>query len=166
MQIAAGLKQKGAVYASDVRAYKLDEVKKRAKRAQFDNVRTLEWNGEKLPKFPREIAIRAGFDTVLVDAPCSSSGTWRRNPDAKIKVTAEGLQSVSQLQLAILNQVCTAVKKGGTLVYSTCTWLRCENEDVVAKFLLAHPEFSLVSQECFGSPWHDSDTMFAAVLKK
>lgn len=166
LQIASFLKNKGVVYASDIREYKLEEVKKRAKRAGFFNIRCLTWDGENLPQFQKEVQIKGGFDWVLVDAPCSSSGTWRRNPDAKYRINMENIEILKQLQLKILTSAKKAVVAGGFLVYSTCSWIVAENEGVVQQFLKQNPEFSFVEQNLLGSPFHNADTMFAAVLKK
>jgi 16S rRNA (cytosine967-C5)-methyltransferase len=164
MQLAARQANKGVLYASDVREFKLEEVKKRARRAGFFNIRCLAWQGADLPAFPKEIEKRGGFDWVLVDAPCSSSGTWRRNPDAKFRSTQKCLESLCALQLRILTSAAKAVRKGGHLVYSTCSWIPLENEAIAALFLSENRAFRLVSQELLGAPDADADTMFAAVF--
>jgi 16S rRNA (cytosine967-C5)-methyltransferase len=166
LQIASMLDNKGVIYASDIREYKLEEVKKRAKRAGFFNIRCLTWQGTELPAFQKEILNKGGFDWVLVDAPCSSTGTWRRNPDAKYKIDKMNLENLTQLQLSILTSASQAVISGGHLVYSTCSWLVNENENIVSKFLAQNPHFTLQQQNLLGSPKENSDTMFAAVLKK
>ena len=157
LQIASILKNKGVVYASDIRAYKLVELKKRADKAGFTNVQLLPWDGEKAQK---------DFDWVLVDAPCSSTGTWRRNPDAKYRVQATDIERYAALQLSILQKVCAAVRSGGHLVYATCSWTYEENEGIVRAFLEGNKDFSLLKQSLFGAPQENSDTMFAAVLQK
>ena len=166
MQIAAQLRNKGVIYASDIREFKLEEVKKRAKRAQFFNVRCLPWKGETLPPFQNEIQIKGGFDWVLVDAPCSSSGTWRRNPDAKYRIQCESISELNILQLQILSKASEAVVPGGRLVYSTCSWICEENEWLVESFLKAYPQFKLLQQNLLGSPKENADTMFRAVMEK
>jgi 16S rRNA (cytosine967-C5)-methyltransferase len=83
------------------------------------------------------------FDVVLVDAPCSGLGTLRRNPGMKWLVTEETIDEVSQKQLHILQACSELVKPGGIVGYATCTLFREENEDVVHKFLAAHPDFSV-----------------------
>lgn len=167
LQIAARLKNKGAVYASDVREYKLEEVKKRVRRAGFFNIRTLPWDGlHALPEFSKEVLNRGGFDWVLVDAPCTSTGTWRRNPDAKFRVEQRNIDNLIDLQLRLLSGASRAVRTRGRLVYSTCSWIVDENEGLVRAFLAAHPQFTLVSMALHGSPSEDSDTMFAAVFEK
>jgi 16S rRNA (cytosine967-C5)-methyltransferase len=166
LQIAASLAGRGAVYASDVRAYKLEEVKKRARRAGFHNVRCLPWDGAVLPPFEREIAKRGGFDVVLVDAPCSATGTWRRNPDAKLRVSPESLAELAALQFEILKKTAAAVRPGGALVYATCSWIVAEDEEIVLRFLQAESSFKLERMELMGSPARDSDTLFAARLRR
>jgi 16S rRNA (cytosine967-C5)-methyltransferase len=164
MQIAARARNKGVIYASDVREYKLDEVKKRARRAGFFNIRCVPWQGESLPVFPKEIARRAGFDWVLVDAPCSSSGTWRRNPDAKYRTLPQNITNLGTLQLQLLTRASEAVRPGGRLVYSTCSWLVDENESIAERFLASCPDFRLVSNALLGAPDQDADTMFAVTF--
>jgi 16S rRNA (cytosine967-C5)-methyltransferase len=164
LQIAARLRNRGAVYASDVREFKLEEVKRRARKAEFFNVRCQPWNGLDLPEFPREVQKRGGFDWVLVDAPCTSSGTWRRNPDAKYRVDEEAVSDVVALQISILANAAKAVAPGGRLVYSTCSWFVDEDEALVARFLSENPLFKCVFMSLHGAPEVDSDTLFSAVM--
>jgi 16S rRNA (cytosine967-C5)-methyltransferase len=155
---------RGAVYASDIRDYKLDILRKRVQKAQLHNIRTLVWEGKELPEFSKEIQKRGGFHWVLVDAPCSATGTWRRNPEAKFRFRPEELSGLVKLQLQLINYASVAVMPGGRLVYATCSWFIAENEGAVQQFLQNNPAFQLESQELLGNPYHNSDTMFAAVL--
>ena len=82
-------------------------------------------------------------DRVLVDAPCTGSGTLRRKPDARYRFTAALLAEHVARQQVLLTRFAQLVKPGGQLVYGTCSVLREENEEVVERFLAAHPEFSL-----------------------
>jgi 16S rRNA (cytosine967-C5)-methyltransferase len=166
IQIGALLSGKGAVYASDVRQYKLDETRTRARKAHLSNVRFIEWDGSSLPRFPKEIESRGGFHRVLVDAPCSASGTMRRNPDVKMRITPESVDELAELQLSILNRISGAVRDGGLLVYATCSCLPSENEDVVRAFSGENPSYELISMTLHGCPVIDSDTTFTAVLRK
>lgn len=166
LQIAARMKNRGVIYASDIRAYKLKELRRRVSRAQFDNVRTVAWDGKTLPLFPLEITKRAGFDWVLVDASCTSTGTWRRNPDAKFRVTPPFVEELTRLQTQLLGNAARAVRCGGHLVYSTCSWLVAEDEAIVAQFLATHPNFQLIKQQLYGNPFDDADAMFSAVLTR
>lgn len=164
LAIAALMNNKGVVVATDLHAYKLDEVKRRAKRAQLFNVRTFPWAGDAPLRLPKEVAQQQGFDWVLVDAPCSSTGTWRRNPDARWRFSAEDTAELLVLQQQILDNAAPAVRLGGHLVYATCSWQVCENEAQVEAFLTRNPGFELVSQTLLGAPQMNSDTMFAAVV--
>jgi len=166
MQIAAALDNRGALYSSDVDVVKLATLRQRARRAQFSNVRTLPWDGQALPEFAIEVTRQGGFDWVLVDAPCSASGTWRRNPDARVRCDADGISGLQQRQLQLLGSAAGAVRPGGHLVYATCSWLVDEDEDVVELFLSSHPDFEPVADGVHGWPAVDGDTFFTAVLKK
>jgi len=166
LAIASRMNNKGALIATDLHEYKLDELKRRTKRAQFHTVRHFVWEGDAPLRLPKEIAQQQGFDWVLVDAPCSSSGTWRRNPDARWRLSVEDTAELIELQRQILTQAAVGVRAGGHLVYASCSWQLSENEEQVAWFLQEHPEFSLHSQRILGAPLEDADTMFVAVLKK
>lgn len=162
IQVAALMQGRGAVYASDIRPRILEEVSRRAKKADLHNVRTFAWQGELPPPLPREAEKRGGFDAVLVDAPCSASGTWRRNPDARNRYTKPG--ELPSLQRRLLATAAQAVRPGGRLVYATCSVRVEENEDVVREFLAANPSFSLGQQGLHGCPAIDADSMFVALL--
>ena len=125
---------------------------------------------------------RAGsFDRVLVDAPCTGTGTWRRNPDARLRLTEADLAELLPKQAAILDQAAPLVRSGGRLVYATCSLLSEENEDQVTAFLARRPGFALVPLTRAwpgGAPpnpgdylsltpaRHGTDGFFAAVLER
>lgn len=93
------------------------------------------------------------FDKVLVDAPCSGEGMFRKNTDAQTQWSVEHVKSCAQRQLLILNSAKNALKAGGTLLYSTCTFSSEENEGVIAQFLSENPDFELVDANVsFGRP--------------
>lgn len=106
---------------------------------------------------------RGDFDVVLTDVPCSGSGTWRRTPDAKWRLTADDLQAVLAVQARILDEAVTLVRPGGTLVYMTCSLFRAENDAQIASFLDRHPRFSRHSARTL-TPLDASDGFFAACL--
>lgn len=89
------------------------------------------------------LPFRESFDAVLADVPCSGLGTLRRNPDIKWRIKPEWLASLGQKQGQLLDAMAGAVRKGGRLLYSTCSTESEENEDVVERFLHSHPEFCL-----------------------
>jgi 16S rRNA (cytosine967-C5)-methyltransferase len=168
MQIASQMQNRGVLYASDIRDYKLEELKLRARRAGFHNVRrfTVSDGAIAPPDNAREIKNAGGFHRILVDAPCSSSGTLRRNPDVRFRIMPEDPEKFAALQLKILDAVQGYLRPGGRLIYSTCSVFRTENEDVVQSFLVDHPEFKVVESRWVGSPDLNSDTMFYAVLAR
>lgn len=104
------------------------------------------------------------FDLVLVDAPCSGSGTWRRTPDAKWRLTPERLAELCALQAQILDQAARLVRPGGTLAYMTCSLLAVENGRQVADFLARTSAFSLAEERRF-LPGDGGDGFYAAQLR-
>lgn len=166
LAIAAQMNNKGAVIATDLHEYKLDELKRRVKRADIFNVRAFTWTGLEPLRLPKEIAQQKGFDWVLIDAPCSSAGTWRRNPDARWRFDAHDTNELIQLQRQLLANAEPAVRAGGHLVYATCSWQVSENEQQIDWFLQQYPQFTVQSQRILGVPEFDSDTMFVAVLER
>ncbi|HNX68389.1 MAG TPA: class I SAM-dependent methyltransferase [Candidatus Omnitrophota bacterium] len=136
--LAAIMENKGRIVATDLRSYKLEELKKRAKRAGVFNVFPAE-----LERMSEIKIAKAGFDRILVDAPCSGTGTLGRNPDAKWKLTEEWFSELQAQQLGILEKALPYLGKNGKLYYATCSVETAENEDVVRKFLEAHPELRL-----------------------
>jgi 16S rRNA (cytosine967-C5)-methyltransferase len=117
-----------------------------------------------------EIADRAAlagsgpFDAVLCDVPCSGSGTWRRDPEAKWRLTAARLVDLEQIQAEILDDAMRLVAPGGLLVYMTCSLFAAENEAQIARFLAAHPDWRLERQGA-ETPLTASDGVFHAALR-
>lgn len=140
LAMAMAMQNRGQIVACDVSATRLDGAVRRLRRAGAHNVeRHLIEAGDKWAKR------RAGtFDRVLVDAPCTGTGTWRRNPDARLRLRAIDLAELQAKQAAILDTAQALVRKGGRLVYATCSLLLEENEAQVSAFLTRHPDFALV----------------------
>lgn len=144
LQLAAQMKNRGELFALDIDARRLDELRQRARRAGVHNTRVRPLPKE-APAVQEALADLFGkADRVLVDAPCTGTGTLRRKPDARYRFTEEMLDEAVQRQRALLAQFAPLVKPGGRLVYGTCSVLRAENESVVEGFLGAHPEFRLL----------------------
>ncbi|HEY5615511.1 MAG TPA: methyltransferase domain-containing protein [Bacteroidota bacterium] len=149
LALAAIMKNRGEIFATDVHDGRLEELRKRSKRAGVSNVRVKVISSvDDLTRAEEAEASRVGdfngyFDVVLIDAPCTGLGTIRRNPGMKWSVTENTVRELSEKQSAILAQSAPLVKPGGRLVYATCTMLREENEDVVEGFLSKHTEFSV-----------------------
>ncbi len=149
LQLAAQMKNRGDLHALDVDAHRIEELRKRARRAGVHNVRTQVIPPEG-PSADEAIApLKQKADRVLVDAPCSGTGTYRRKPDARYRLRPEDLANHVARQKALLERFSTLVKPGGRLIYGTCSVLREENEAVVEDFLSRHPDFSVrpVSEE-------------------
>jgi len=178
LALAAQMKNKGHVVACDVNEARLKRCAERMRRAGLHNVETRVLASETDRWVKRH---KGGYDRVLIDAPCSGTGTWRRNPDARWRAPELGLENLVALQSRILASAARLVKPGGRVVYATCSMLCEENEDQVAKFLSAHPAFRLVplveaAPELVGSAHpdhlsltparHETDGFFAAVLQR
>jgi 16S rRNA (cytosine967-C5)-methyltransferase len=138
---------KGRIVAMDNNTKRLMRGKKRYIRADIHNVELRSLEEDRHKKWIRRQAEK--FDVVLIDAPCSGTGTWRRNPDMRwrdLTVPLKGQPSLEEIlgtQSYILNRVAPYVKKGGALVYATCSLLAQENEKQVEAFLEQHPEFEV-----------------------
>ncbi|MCA9782157.1 MAG: RsmB/NOP family class I SAM-dependent RNA methyltransferase [Calditrichaeota bacterium] len=171
LQLCDSMGGKGVVIATDTHEQRLKELRRRLALAGRHNLEVHLWTGDRPPKGP-------AFDGVLVDAPCSNSGTLRRNPDLWRR---EGIQldELRELQSRLLNLAAPRVKPGGRLVYATCSLLPCENEEVVALFRQRFPEFKPVSLQDpldgrgesqgairFDPEVGDHDGTFVAVLRK
>jgi 16S rRNA (cytosine967-C5)-methyltransferase len=178
LALAMTMGNRGYIAACDVSAPRLEGAVRRLRRAGVHNVeRHLVEAGDKWAK-----RRAGGFDRVLVDAPCTGIGTWRRNPDARLRLRPADLAELLPKQASILEQAARLVRSGGRLVYATCSLLPEENEAQVDAFLAAHAEFALVplarAWELPGPPpgagpylsltprMHDTDGFFAAVLER
>ena len=172
---------RGQVYACDSDGRRLGRLAPRLARAGVRNVQRRRLAGSEDPW----VAMLEGkADRVLIDAPCSGSGAWRRNPDAKWRLTPEMVAGYAAAQMALLEAGAGLVRPGGRLVYVTCSLLEAENEAPVEGFLAARDDFatvpaSTVWAEILGGeypaddPWlvltpfrHGVDGFFVAVLAR
>ena len=142
--LGALMRSQGRLYAFDVAEKRLAKLKPRLARSGLSNVHPVRIESENDIKIKR---LAGKLDRVLVDAPCSGLGTLRRNPDLKWRQTPESVAELTAKQAAILHAASALVKKGGRLVYATCSLLDAENEAVVGQFLAKHPEFVALSAE-------------------
>ena len=126
----------GRVQAWDIHEHRVALIEAQARRLELENIRPMVRDAAK----SREDLERS-MDAVLLDAPCSGLGFMAQKPDLKLRVTEESVQELTALQEKLLDTVCTYVKPGGVLVYSTCSILKDENERQAARFLERHPEF-------------------------
>jgi 16S rRNA (cytosine967-C5)-methyltransferase len=177
LALAGAMQNRGQIVACDVSSSRLEGAVRRLRRAGAHNVeRHLIEPGDKWAKR------RAGtFDRVLVDAPCTGTGTWRRNPDARLRLTERDLADLVPKQALILDAARGLVRKGGRLVYASCSLLEEENEAQVSAFLDRHADFVLLPLQrvwtaspppCSGDflsltpARHHTDGFFAAVLER
>jgi 16S rRNA (cytosine967-C5)-methyltransferase len=174
--IAQRMKNEGEIAAIDLSYEKLSRIEENCQRLGVRIVKPKRGDATQTIPFPRGM----GFDRVLADVPCSGFGTIRKNPDLKWKRREEDIRRLSALQSFILKNLSGYVRTGGILVYSTCTVFPEENEEIIERFLMAHPEFqleppdqvlprtdsSLFSKGCFKSfpPRDGMDGFFAARL--
>lgn len=168
--MGALLENKGRIVATDIRPKKLEDLKKRAKRAGLFNVFPAD-----LQRMNEIRSAQQGFDKILVDAPCSGTGTIRRNPDAKWKITEDLFQKQQSEQIRILESVLPRLKPGGRVFYVTCSLERDENEAVVKKVFEGRNDFKLIPIPDFGIlsdqgarlwPSDENDGFFVAAAEK
>jgi 16S rRNA (cytosine967-C5)-methyltransferase len=151
LHMGALMGNSGTVVAMDTHARRLHETRRRLARASLHNVRLIAIESENDPHVKR---LRGTIDRVLVDAPCSGTGTLRRNPDAKWRDI--DVEALAALQRRILDAAAELVKPGGRLVYATCSLLREENEAVVEAFLHERPDFAALSARAILEHWNVS----------
>ena len=137
LHLGALMANNGTLYAFDTQAYRLERLKPRLARAGLSNVRVVAISHERDDRVQR---LYGKIDRVLVDAPCTGTGTLRRNPDIKWRELDLGALTATQRRL--LDAAAALVKPGGRLVYATCSLLKEENEEIVADFLAHHSTFA------------------------
>jgi 16S rRNA (cytosine967-C5)-methyltransferase len=138
LALGAAMRNTGRLYAFDVSAHRLDNLKPRLARSKLSNVFPAAIAHERDDRVKR---LAGKIDRVIVDAPCSGLGTLRRNPDLKWRQSSQAVTELTAKQAAILASAARLVKGGGRIVYATCSLLRAENEEIAAAFSAAHPDF-------------------------
>ena len=159
LHLACLMKNKGKIIALDVHQWKLDELRKRARRNQVDIIESRVIDDAKVLKRLHQTA-----DRLLLDVPCSGLGVIRRNPDTKWKLSAEELNRLRTLQAQLLADYSRMVKPGGKLVYATCSILPSENELQVKAFLKDHPQWTLEEELHARPDKKNEDGFYAARL--
>lgn len=153
--------RRGSIIAGDFYAHRLRTVREAARRQNLSNVIGVRYDATRpLP------LVENSFDRVLVDAPCSGTGTLRRNPEIRWRITPGDFIQLVARQRSILENAAPTVRHGGRLVYSTCSVEREENEDVVRGFLARHADFRLSAERRLWPHREGSDGFFLAVLEK
>ena len=143
----------GRLFAHDAAPSRMRDIPARAKRA-----------GAKV-SIVENPDMSAPYDLILCDAPCSGSGSWRRDPAGKWSLTADKLSDILTLQAKILDQAQALVAPNGTLAYATCSMLRAEDEDQAQGFLARNPDWRMLSQHRF-SPLQGGDGFFLALFAR
>lgn len=174
LALAAAMQNKGRIVAMDTEKSRLEKARPRFRKAGVHDIieiRPIE--EEKSRKWLKRQ--KGTFDIVLIDVPCSGTGTWRRNPDTRWRTFGPPLEDLLAVQADILNRATKAVKPGGKLVYATCSLLPAENERQIEAFLKEHPDFTLTEQDTpyakgpymrLSPHQHNTDGFFAAILTR
>ncbi|HOO89693.1 MAG TPA: 16S rRNA (cytosine(967)-C(5))-methyltransferase RsmB [Syntrophales bacterium] len=173
--MAALMHNRGRIVAMDINRRKVEESQNLSNRLGATIIEPIVQDATQNP--PNDFIGK--FDKILVDAPCSGMGTVRRHPEIKWNTTPEDMKKNSQLQKEILNRSVPYLKKGGSMVYSTCTVSSIENEEVVREFLAIHPDFESTGQTAFAADMvdrygmfrtfphrHGTDGFFGVILKR
>ncbi len=160
LHLSALMQNKGKIIALDVEEWKLENLKKRAKRAGVNNIEAQLITDKTIDQ------LKNYADRLLLDVPCSGIGVIKRNPDAKWKLNKEVIEKTKVLQYKILKDYSAMLKPGGYLVYSTCSILPSENEKQVAKFTEEqNGAFELIQDKTL-YPSEGFDGFYMALLKK
>src|SRR6202163_1674190 len=162
LALAAMMQGKGRLIATDHDKRQLAPIYERLSRAGVHNcdVRTPKGEADTLGD------IRASADLVLIDAPCTGTGTWRRNPDAKWRMRPGALEVPLKDQFTVLDRAAALVKPGGRIAYITCSVLPPENNDQIRNFVGRHPEFSIIPpSQTAAVLWDKAEEFSAATLQ-
>jgi len=159
LHLAALMNNKGKIISLDVEQWKLDELKKRARRAGAFNIET------RLITEKTISSLAGKADKLLLDVPCSGLGVLKRNPDAKWKLSTEVIERTKALQKKILKEYSEMVKEGGYMVYSTCSILPSENNLQIESFIDENPQFKLLTEKSL-FPSQGFDGFYMALLKR
>lgn len=160
LHLASQMQNKGRIIAMDTEDWKLEELKKRARRAGAGNIETRIIESSKTIK-----RLENSADRLLLDVPCSGLGVLKRNPDAKWKLNLDFINRVKELQQHILVDYSTMLKPGGLMVYATCSLFPSENEKQVQQFLSLNKSFELLDQRVV-RPSEGFDGFYMARIKK
>lgn len=160
LHLSALMQSKGRITAMDTEGWKLEELKRRARRAGAQNIET---------RVAEETMIQrlAGTaDRLLLDVPCSGLGVIKRNPDAKWKLQPDFMARITETQQHIIGEYSKMLKPGGYMVYATCSILPMENADQVQTFLSKNEQFELIREHSVSPAQTGFDGFYMALLKK
>ena len=160
LYMAEIMENSGTILATDVHHRKLEELEKRAQRNHIKIIRA-----QKVKQL-NETELAGWADKVLLDVPCSGSGVLKRNPDAKWKLQPAFIEELLETQAEILFKNAPFLKKGGELIYATCSVFRSENEDQITRFLSTNPNFKLIEDRRISPSQSGFDGFYMARLLK
>lgn len=160
LHLSALMESKGRIVSLDTELWKLEELRKRAKRAGAQNIETRLIEANTINK------LKNSADRVLLDVPCSGLGVLKRNPDSKWKLKPEFIDNIKLTQQKIITEYAEMVKPGGLLVYATCSILPMENVHQVETFLQKNTNFEKIKEEIVSPNKSGFDGFYMALLKK
>ncbi len=183
LALAAAMGNKGQIYAYDTDTRRLGNLRDRMKRADARNIQPHDLAVKSGPRAAKLAALLGTMDRVLLDVPCSGSGTWRRSPELPWRMTPEKLATTLEIQNQLLDEAVTLLKPDGRIIYVTCSILPEENEDRIVEFLGRHSGFECIDYrrlwpeapttqsklpECLAlSPKsHGTDGFFVAIMQR
>ncbi len=162
VQMAMEMHNTGHIVSVDLYPHRVKLIDYNLNRYGITNTETIAYDATELnEKYPEE-----SFDCILLDAPCSGLGVLKHKPDIKLNITPESIDEITALQKQLLATAADLLKKGGQIVYSTCTLNKKENERQVSAFLNEHPDFQLLQQRTVFPYEMDSDGFFYAKMRK
>lgn len=157
LHLSALLNNQGKIYATDYKFSRLKNLQQRAEQAGCKNITIIDYN---------EVKSLKNIDVILIDAPCSGTGTFKRQPDLKYKVTPEKIEEYCSIQASLLNEYHQLLNKNGKLIYATCSVLPQENQLQIQQFLANHPDFSLEKELQLLPNTYEGDGFYMACLSK
>lgn len=160
LHLAALMKNKGKILATDIHEWKLKELRKRSSRAGVDIIETKEINSKVIKRWKQTV------DRLLLDVPCSGMGVLRRNPDTKWKMSPARIDELISIQADIINRYSQVVKSGGLMVYSTCSIWPQENQMQIEQFLKNHSDWKLLEEQTLLPTEQDQDGFYMARLER
>lgn len=162
LHLAALMKNKGRIIALDIKEKKLQELKKRAARAEVKVIEIKTIDSSKTIKRLKNTA-----DRLLLDVPCSGLGVLRRNPDSKWKLTPEEIERVKIIQRELLINFSNITKTGGKMVYATCSILPSEGEEQIKWFLnQSQDKWKFIGEKRYQPELHHADGFYMALLER
>ena len=160
LHLAALMKNKGQLLVMDTEVWKLEELKRRARRNGISNIEPRAIEAKTVKR------LRQSADRLLLDVPCTGLGVLRRNPDTKWKMKPDFLNQIKETQYEILQNYASMVKNGGKMVYATCSILPSESENQVQRFLIENKDWSLLSERRTSPAKDGYDGFYMSCLQK